>query len=67
MDVLAVALFPYIVHYVRKSVVFLCSCFLGQVHVRIRGRSVMGEWDSVAARGMWWWRIMAGGVSKACQ
>ena len=37
MDVLAVALFPYIVHYMRKSVVFLCGCFLGQVHVRIRG------------------------------
>ena len=29
--------------------------------------SVLGGWDSVAARGMWWGRIMAGGVSKACQ
>jgi len=28
--------------------------------------SVLG-WDSVAARGMWWGRIMAGRVSKSCQ
>ena len=26
-----------------------------------------GEWDSAAAMGTWWGRIMAGGVSKACQ
>ena len=42
MDVLAVELFPYIVHYVCKSVVFLCSCSLGQVHVRIRGSICVG-------------------------
>ena len=68
MGVLVVALFPYIVSYVRKSVFFLCSCSLGQVRVRIRV-SICVEvggivWPLGACGGGISWLV---GVSKACQ
>ena len=68
MDVLTIALFPYIVHYVRKSVVFLCSCSVGQVHVIIRGIICVGVggivWPLGALVGAYygWWGFKS--VSK---
>jgi len=51
----------------KKSVDFLRSYSLDPVRVITGGSIVWGEWDSVAVRGVWWWRVMAGRVSKACQ
>jgi hypothetical protein len=51
----------------RKSEVSLRSYSLDPVRVTTGGSIVWGEWDSEAARGMWWGCIMAGGVPEVCQ
>jgi len=39
---------------VRRIEVSVRSYFLDPVRVITKGSVVWGEWDSVAARGMWW-------------
>jgi len=53
--------FPYIVHYVHKSVVSLCSCSLDMVRVRIRGSICVGVsgivWELGACGGGVLWLV----------
>jgi hypothetical protein len=64
---LVVALFPYNVHYMCKSVVSSVVVPWARSVLESEIDLCWGEWDSVAARGMCWGRIMSGGVSKTCQ
>jgi len=52
------------VYYVLKSVVSSVVVSWARSVLESEVDLCWGEWDSVAARGVWWGRIMAGGVSK---
>ena len=54
-------------YYVLKSVVSSVVVSWARSVLESEVDLCWGERDSEAARSVWWGRIMAGGVSKACQ